>query len=320
MALHFHRLGHTVSLAPRRLEQALEMSSRRENQEYLPDFPLPQSLQIGWQVAPLLLEADAVFLACPSHGLREACQRVAAAREEAHSLRAVFSLAKGMEEDSNALSSEIIAAELPGLRAGSLTGPTYAREVAEGKPAAMVLGMEGAEEEQATWRTALSGGAVRIYSSTDTKGIELGGALKNVYAIASGVADGLGLGDNAKAALLTRSLAEMVRLGEHLGARRETFYGLSGFGDLVATCFGPWSRNREFGEKIGSGNRIEDLLKNRKTVVEGYRATRNFFQLCQKRGLEAPILLQTQAILTGEKSPRQALEDLLERDLRAEPE
>ncbi|MCH8475884.1 MAG: NAD(P)H-dependent glycerol-3-phosphate dehydrogenase [Opitutales bacterium] len=318
MAIHLEKAGHTVSLAPRRLAQALEMSSRRENRDYLEGISLPQSLQIGWQLEPLLLEADAVLLACPSHGLREACQRVQSAREGSRRLQAVISLAKGLEEKTGALSADIIQEEIPDCAAGSLTGPTYAREVAEGKPAAMVLGMKGPDDLRNRYRDAFSGQTVRVYSSGDCRGVELGGCLKNVYAIASGVADGLQSGDNAKAALLTRSLAEMIRLGEELGANRETFYGLSGFGDLVATCFGPWSRNREFGEKIGSGERPEDLLANRKTVVEGYRATLNFHELCQEKGLEAPILEQTFAILKGQKKPQEALAELMQRDLKAE--
>ena len=318
MALHLQRLNHTVSLAPRRFAQALELSSSRENTDYLPGFKLPHTLQVGWQIGPLLLEADAVILACPSHGLREACERIRDHREGALRLRAVINLAKGMDPETFATPGDILGEILPDLHVGSLSGPNYAAEVAAGKPAAMVLGMEGSEEDRAPWRKALSGSGVRVYTTSDRLGVELGGALKNVYAIAAGVADGLAVGDNGKAALLTRSLAEMVRLGTALGASAETFYGLSGFGDLVATCFGEWSRNRVFGEEIGRGRRVRDLLADRRTVVEGYRSTASLHALCQKKQWDAPILRETHAILYGDRDPSQALTSLFSRNLKEE--
>lgn len=318
MALHLNRLDHTVSLAPRRFSQALELASQRTNPDYLPGFELPPSIQIGWQIQPLLLEADAVILACPSHGIREACQTLRSALPGARRLRAILSLAKGMEPETFLTPCAILDEAFPKLSIGVLSGPTYAAEVAKGKPAAMVLGMNQEESARAEWRQALSGESVCIYSSGDRLGVELGGSLKNVYAIAAGVADGLGVGDNAKAALLTRSLAEMVRLGVHLGALPETFYGLSGFGDLVATSFGPWSRNHDFGEKIGQGQTVEDLLKDRKTVVEGYRSTGSLTALCEKKGLDAPILRETYRILYESRNPAEAMTALFARDLKEE--
>src|SRR5205085_11424381 len=178
-------------------------------------------------------------------------------------------------------------------------------------PSAMVLALAhrgGAAEEL---QAAISGPTLRVYTSDDLAGVEFGGCLKNIYAIAAGVCDGLKLGDNTKAALLTRALAEMVRVGVALGAKPETFYGLSGFGDLVATCYGGWSRNREFGQRIGEGHSVSDLLKHRKTVVEGYKTTEAFAALCAMRGLDAPILREVQAILAEGKKPAAALASLM---------
>ena len=167
-------------------------------------------------------------------------------------------------------------------------------------------------------QAALSGPTLRVYTSDDVAGVEYGGSLKNVYAIAAGCCDGLKLGDNARAALLTRALTEMVRVGTALGARAETFYGLSGFGDLVATCHGAWSRNRQFGEQIGQGRTVPELMDHRKSVVEGYKTTRSFHELCLERKIDAPILRETYAILFEQKSPAAALTSLMGRGLKTE--
>jgi glycerol-3-phosphate dehydrogenase (NAD(P)+) len=164
----------------------------------------------------------------------------------------------------------------------------------------------------------MSSPTLRIYTSDDLAGVEYGSCLKNIYAIAAGCCDGLRLGDNSKAALITRSLAEMVRVGGALGARPETFYGLSGFGDLVATCHGGWSRNREFGQRLGEGRSAAELIANRKTVVEGYQTTQAFAELCMQKSIEAPILQEMHAILFTGKKPRAALESLMTRELKRE--
>jgi glycerol-3-phosphate dehydrogenase (NAD(P)+) len=323
-ALHLSRLGHTVTLAPRRFEQALALTSTRENTEYLPGFALPQSVQIGHELAPVLMEAELVLLACPSQALRETCERVRAGLGLAARLQLVLSLAKGLELGTHLRPTEVMTAVLPGLAAGCLTGPTNAAEVAAGKPSAMVLAAvapEGGAADAAFLaevQVALSGPTLRVYRGDDAAGVEFGGCLKNVYAIAAGCSDGLRLGDNAKAALLTRALAEMVRVGVALGARAETFYGLGGFGDLVATCTGGWSRNRGFGQRLGEGAKAVELLAASKSVVEGYRTTRSFFELVQARGIEAPILAEIHKILYAAKPPAEALAALMGRELKRE--
>ncbi len=319
-ALHLCRHGHTVSLAPRRFEQAVALATIRENRDYLPGVLLPPNLQIGHELAPLMMEADAVLLACPSQSLRSTCERLLPAWVQAGGspgLR-VISLAKGLELGTHLRPSQVIGAVLPGVRRGALTGPTNAAEVARGLPAAMVLATDEGDSDLASLQTALSSATLRVYTSRDLAGVEVGGCLKNIYAIAAGCCDGLRLGDNTKAALLTRALAEMVRLGVALGAQPETFYGLSGFGDLVATCTGAWSRNRGFGEHLGQGRQATELIAESKSVVEGYRTAQSFFELCQERGIDAPILTEVHRILYAGKSPAAALSALMTRELKRE--
>ncbi len=317
-AIHLSRLGHTVTLVPRRFEQALAIASTRENTDYLPGLKLPLSIQIGHELTPILMEAEVVLLACPSQALRETCERLSANLGLATQLKLIVSLAKGLELATHLRPSEIIMAVLPQYAAGSLTGPTNAAEVARGKPSAMVLAATKTDAFLAEVQTALSGPTLRVYTSDDVAGIEFGGCLKNIYAIAAGCCDGLKLGDNAKAALLTRALAEMVRVGTALGAKADTFYGLGGFGDLVATCTGAWSRNRTFGQHLGEGKKVAELLAASKSVVEGYRTTQSFAGLCMERGIDAPILAETYRILYEGRVAADALAALMTRELKRE--
>lgn len=317
-ALHLARGGHPITLVPRRAEQAEMLRATRENADYLPGIALPAGLEITADLAAALTKADVLLLACPSQALRATCARIHEALAPGAALRFVISLAKGLELNTHLRPSEVIAALLPKLPVGSLTGPTNAAEVAHGMPAAMVLAAADFGPGVDQVQTAISGARLRVYTSDDLAGVEYGASLKNVYAIAAGCCDGLRLGDNARASLLTRSLAEMVRVGTALGARPETFYGLSGFGDLVATCHGAWSRNREFGQQIGEGRAVADLLEHRKTVVEGYKTTQSFAGLCADRGIDAPILREIHAILFANKQPAAALAALMGRELKRE--
>ncbi|HYP17928.1 MAG TPA: NAD(P)H-dependent glycerol-3-phosphate dehydrogenase [Opitutus sp.] len=316
-AVHLARLGRTVTLVPRRSEQAAKMAVSRENDEYLPGIALPTSVRIQHGFEAMLGAEDVVLLACPSQALRETCAKVRGSRQGA-APKLVVSLAKGLEIGTHLRPSQIIAETFPGGVAGSLTGPTNAAEVARGLPAAMVLGVARFDAAVQEVQAALSGPTLRVYTSDDVAGVEFGGCLKNIYAIAAGCSDGLELGDNTRAALLTRALAEMVRVGTALGARAETFFGLSGFGDLVATCHGEWSRNRQFGEQIGRGRAVVEWLQERKSVVEGYKTTQSFHELCLQKGIDAPILRETHAILYEGKRPGEALKSLMTRGLKSE--
>jgi glycerol-3-phosphate dehydrogenase (NAD(P)+) len=317
-SLHLLRLGHTVTLVPRRLEQALVLASTHENADYLPGYPLPPSLQIGHELAPVLMEVEVVLLACPVQALREWCGRLRDSLGLATRLQLVGSLAKGLELSTHLRPSQVIRAVLPQYAAGALAGPTTAAEVARGLPAAMVLAAEKITPFIKQVQAAVSSPSLRLYTSDDLPGVEFGGCLKNIYAIAAGCCDGLHLGDNSKAALITRALTEMVRVGVALGARPETFYGLSGAGDLMATSYGDWSRNHEFGQRLGEGRTVKELLAGRRTVVEGYRTTESFHGLCMEQGINAPILAEVYRLLFAGQKPADALLALMTRELKRE--
>jgi glycerol-3-phosphate dehydrogenase (NAD(P)+) len=318
-AIHLSRLGHSVTLAPRRFEQALALSSAHENTEHLPGIAIPPSVQIGHELTPVLMEAEVALLACPAQALRETCRRIQKNRAFATQLRFVISLAKGLEAGTHFRPSEIIDAIIPDTRAGILSGPTNAGEVALGKIAAMVLATSHTCDGTTEIQAAMSSSALRIYTSDDIAGVELGGALKNVYAIAAGVCDGLRRGDNVKAALLTRALAEMLRIGQKLGARPETFYGLSGFGDLIATSYGAWSRNRTFGQHLAEGRPPETLITESHSVIEGYKTTQSLAELCAEHGItDIPLLNEIHAVLFRQKALPKTITDLMNRTLKRE--
>lgn len=318
MALHLNRCGHSVTLVPRRYEVALELASGRVNKAYLPEHTLPNSIQIAAELAPALMEAEIICLACPSKGLRDLCSEIEKSRQQAWRLRLFVVLCKGLELDTLKTPSEIVGEVFPEISCGVLSGPTYAADVATGLPAAVTLALKNGLAESEADQAAFNSNSMRVYLTEDIRGTELGGTLKNIYAIASGLCDGLKLGDNAKAALLTRSMSELVQIGTQLGGKAGTFYGLSGFGDLIATCTGEWSRNRSFGQLIGEGKSPEEILKSKSSVVEGYRAARCIKELCQKNNQDAPILSEVHSILYEGKEPQSALNALMARDLKAE--
>src|SRR3954468_6061605 len=318
MAVHLARRGQHTTLVPRRSEHAAQLAAVRENSDYLPGIQLPASLLVQPDLRAALLEADVALIACPSQSLRAWCEQMRGVLHDTSRLQLFLSLVKGLEIGTHLRPSEVMGQVLPGLNCGTLTGPTNAGEVARGLPAAMVMAAQRADGFVPKVQAAMSGSTLRIYTSDDLAGAEYGGSLKNIYAIAAGLCDGQKLGDNAKAALLTRAVNEMVRVGAALGAKPDTFYGLSGFGDLVATSHGAWSRNREFGELIGAGKSVEELLAGRKTVVEGHRSTAALYGLCRQRGITAPILMEIYAILYEHKKPADALHALMTRELKRE--
>jgi glycerol-3-phosphate dehydrogenase (NAD(P)+) len=314
MAIHAVKVGQSVTLVPRRFEQALEMASTRENRDYLPGCFLGQNLQIGPEaLEPSIMEANVLMFACPVKGLRTWAERVKAAMGSARNLRVALVMCKGLEPITLLRPTQVLEEVLPGIAVGVISGPTYAHEVAEGKPTAVVLASTLSKEENFEIQHALHGAAMRVYPSDDVVGVEMGSALKNIYAIGSGIAHGLGLGDNAAAAYLTRALREMVRLGTAWGGKAETFYGLSGLGDLVATCSGEWSRNRSFGVSIAQGMSVIELMEHRKTVVEGYFSTGCFYEKTRTEGQNAPIVEAVYRVLYEKQSPREALESLMGR-------
>lgn len=319
VAIHLNRRGHTVTLVSRRIESAMEIASTRENKEHLPGFKLPHSLQIGHEAGPAIMEADVIIVACPSKHLRATAESLKPHLAGAHSLRLVVSLCKGLEGGSLLRGSQVLAEVLPGIPHGILSGPTNAGEVAMGLPSAVVFAVDKEDAFTKEVQEAFSDKHLRAYRSQDVIGVELGGVLKNIYAVGAGICDGLNLGSNSKAAFVTRAIREMVSLGVAEGGKAETFMGLSGVGDLIATAHGGWSRNRGFGAKLAqdAGTAIAEAESGAVTV-EGYRATDNFRRLASRHGIHAPILEGLHAVLFGGVPPARGIEILMTRELKSE--
>lgn len=303
--------GHEVTLWGRNAAHLRELADSRENKTYLPGIPLPEDMRLEPNLEKAVANADCAVLAVPSKAFRE----VAAALAGFPGM--IVSVTKGIEYETGKTMCGVLGEVAPRAQIAALSGPTLALEVARGIPAAIVAASSDLAVAK-TAQTVFHRPAFRVYTSTDLLGVELGGALKNVIAIAAGVCDGLGFGDNAKAALITRGIVEMSRLGVACSAQAETFSGLSGLGDLTVTCFSKLSRNRGFGEKIGKGGKPEEILRNSPTVAEGYPTARSAFQLARKRGVETPIIDEVHAMLYEGKDVRQAVRDLTTRDSKAE--
>ena len=287
------------------------------NAKYLRGVALP-SLISPVNDLRLVSGSDLVVFVTPSRVIREVAGQLAAVGA-CKPGAVLLSCTKGIEFGSGRRMSQVLTDTLPGSEVAVLSGPSHAEEVARNSPTAIVIG--AARAETATrLQTLFSAAALRTYSNDDVPGIELGGALKNVFAIAAGVSDGLGFGDNAKAALVTRSLAELIRLGVRLGGRRETFQGLSGIGDLMVTCFSRHSRNRALGERLGRGESLSDITRSMSMVAEGVPTTRSAYACAREHRLETPVLDEVHAILYQGRSPSEALRSLFRRDPRPETE
>jgi glycerol-3-phosphate dehydrogenase (NAD(P)+) len=318
MAIHLSRLGHPVTLVPRRAEQALALATSRENKDYLPGHRLDDSIQIGLETAPALMDVDLVFIACPSKGLPELLAKIGPSVRTSGA-RLAISLCKGLDLQTLRRPTELMAEAFGAVPVATFSGPSNADEVARGLPTALVLAASKVDDDLREIQAAVSGPTLRAYTSADLAGVEIGGTLKNVYALGAGLCDGLKLGDNARAALLTRSLQEMMRLGEAVGGRPDTFLGLGGVGDLMATAHGAWSRNRALGEQLARDPRgTLAALASRREAVEGHRAAEALSQLAVRRGIDAPILSCLHAILYKGLDPRAGVVALMGRDLRSE--
>lgn len=289
----------------------------RENRVFLPGFKFPGPVSVHRDLEEAVRDCEVLFIAVPSEFCRKIYVRL---RPLLDGRPALISLTKGIEKRTLMRMSEIIAETLPAdvrERIGVLSGPSFAREVAEGHPTALVL----ASADHAWARKIqhrLSSLALRIYTSGDVVGVELAGALKNVIAIAAGLSDAMDFGLNSRAALMTRGLAEIARLGIKLGARRETFSGLAGMGDLLLTCTGPLSRNRHVGFELGRGGRLRDIITRMRMVAEGIPTTVSARALALREGVDMPIAEQVYQVLYRNKDPRRALTDLMARTLKEE--
>jgi glycerol-3-phosphate dehydrogenase (NAD(P)+) len=315
LAVHLAREGRPVRLWARDAQLVDELAARRGNPRYLPDVALPASVTPTASLASALDGAAFVIVAVPSHGVR-AVMRAAAPHIPPGAI--IVSATKGLEVGSLDRMSQVIEEETAVLfPVVVLSGPSFAAEVARGLPAA-VLAASCHTDAAARVQEQFRGRGLRLYVSDDVAGVEIGGALKNVIAIAAGVVDGLGLGHNAMAALITRGLAEISRLASMEGGRRDTLAGLSGLGDLVLTCTGKLSRNRHVGLELGRGRKLDDILSGMHMVAEGVRTTRAALALGARHGIELPIAAQMAAVLDGSASPAEAVETLMGRRQRAE--
>ena len=300
----------------RRPEVASEINARATNEQYLPGFTLSQSLEADTDLAAAVAGAGIVAMAVPSHVFRGVLEELVVHLGPGVP---VISLSKGLEQGSHRRMSEIVEELAPGHPVGVLTGPNLAREVLAGSPAAAVLAMRDvAAAERLVPIFARE--HFRVYVGHDVVGCELGGALKNVVALAVGMAEGLGLADNSRAALITRGLAELTRLGVAMGGEPATFAGLAGLGDLLATCLSPQSRNHHVGVELGRGRTLGEITAAMQQVAEGVKTARVVLELAAEHRLEMPITSELCEVLDGDRDPGEAYRNLLGRSLRPEPE
>ena len=306
--------GHRVTLWGRLSEEVEPILAARENRTFLPGVKIPEEIAVTLDTKAAVRNADLVVLAVPSHGMRTICksfQPFLSANVPA------VSVAKGIENESGARMTEVMHDVLRTDRLVVLSGPSHAEEVGRGIPTAVVAAAADMRLASVVQQVFMND-RFRVYTHNDVAGVELGGALKNVIAIAAGICDGIGFGDNTKAALCTRGLAEIGRLATALGARRETLFGLSGVGDLIVTAFSKHSRNRGFGERLGKGETAEQIAASTQMVAEGVRTARAARSLAQKHGVDVPITREVCAILYEGKPPKQAVRDLMTRDAKPE--
>jgi glycerol-3-phosphate dehydrogenase (NAD(P)+) len=313
------RHGHDVALWEIDRAAADALARDRASPRSVPEFRLPAEVAVSSDIGAAIAERDMLLVAVPSAFVAATMQAVAGARapSAAAGFPVVVCASKGLEPGSGATMVDVIAANLPGAGVGVLSGPSFAAEIARGLPAALVAASTDAGVASAV-QSCFGGDRLRIYTSSDVTGVCLGGALKNVIAIAVGCCDAFGFGDNARAALITRGLAEMGRLAEKMGGRALTLAGLAGLGDLVLTCTGDLSRNRQVGLSLARGDALADILGRLGHIAEGVGTARIARDLAQRLGVDMPITREVAAVLHDGKPPRAAVDDLLARDIGAE--
>lgn len=308
--------GQHVTLWAYEADVVESINARHENSRFLADAIVHEAVRATGDLTDAVRGADLVLFVTPSHVLRPIARRAAA---EAGGRTTLVVASKGIERETLALMTDVVSEEIVRRPVVGLSGPSFAREVIQRQPTAVVAASHDLDASVRV-QQAFSSDAFRVYTHHDVIGVELGGSLKNVMAIATGMAEGLGLGYNPRAALITRGLAEMTRLGVALGADPLTFAGLAGIGDLVLTCTGALSRNRQLGLDIGEGKRLDDLLATRETVAEGVYTTQSAHALASREEIDMPIVAAVYRILFEGSDPRRAIGELMTRELRAEPD
>jgi glycerol-3-phosphate dehydrogenase (NAD(P)+) len=311
LARLLHQGGHQVTLWGHVPEWLEEIRQTGRNDRFLPGIDLPRELVLESRLPQAIEGADGLLVAVPSQAFRE----VTSALEDYPGI--IVTVTKGIEYQTDLTMCGVLAQTAPNARCAALSGPTFAIEVARDVPTAIVAASH--DLATANWVQVLfNRPTFRVYTSLDLLGVELGGALKNVIAIAAGVCDGLGFGDNSKAALVTRAISEIRRLGVACGAQAVTFTGLSGLGDLMVTCFSRHSRNRGFGERIGRGEKAKDIAASMLAVAEGYPTARSAYELARNKSVTTPVIDEVYAMLYEDKDIAQAVRDLMSRDLKLE--
>jgi glycerol-3-phosphate dehydrogenase (NAD(P)+) len=309
--------GHDVDLWEFRPEYADILDRTRRNPDFLPGVAIPDEVRITSALDSVIAQKDILLVTLPSHVVGSVADRIDANRIGD---AVVVSASKGIENDSLLRMSQVLTGRIRGLpreRVVVLSGPSHAEEVSRNIPTVVVAASfsgDSAKRVQDVFR----GPAFRVYTSSDVVGVELGGSFKNIIAIAAGISDGVGFGDNTKAAIMIRGIVEITRLGTALGANPATFAGLSGMGDLIVTCTSRHSRNRYVGEQVGAGKSPDEVLKGMKMVAEGVRTTRSAVDLARKHGVDMPITSEVYEILFNRKNPKKAVFDLMNRDPKAE--
>jgi glycerol-3-phosphate dehydrogenase (NAD(P)+) len=311
LARLLQRSAHTITLWGYDRQALDDLRQTGRNDRYLPGIDVPREIVLEPEVARATAGSECIVVAVPSKGFLDVARHL----DRYDGL--IVSVTKGIEYDTGLTMCGILAKINPRAKCAALSGPSFAIEVAQDVPTAIVAGSSDLAIATRV-QNIFNRPAFRVYTSVDVTGVELGGALKNVIAIAAGVGDGLGFGDNAKAALVTRATAEIRRLGVACGAQAETFTGLSGLGDLMVTCFSRHSRNRGFGERIGRGEKPSDIAAATLSVAEGYPTSRSAYQLARKHRIVTPVIDEVYAMLYENKDVRQAVRDLMTRDLKPE--
>ncbi len=306
--------GHEVTLWSHREEEAREIQEKREQASKLPGIILPDNLTATGNLEQAVTGKDCIVLAVPSPAVRSTARMIRSMVPEG---QIIVCVAKGIEDHTFLTLTEIIEEEIPGVRACVLSGPSHAEEVGVHMPTVVVAGAKY-KEDALFIQDLFMNKYLRVYTSPDVKGIELGGALKNVIALAAGIADGLGYGDNSKAALITRGISELTRLGVALGGKMETFAGLTGVGDLIVTCTSVHSRNHRAGELMGQGYTAKEAMDEVKMVVEGVNSAQAALRLARRKGVSVPIIEKVNSVVFEDKRADEAVAELLMRDRRKE--
>ncbi len=314
LAWHLSHKGHNVTMWSSLADEIDDLIEHREHKKKLPGVILPENVSFTSTMSEAIDGKTLVIVAVPSPYVRSTAQEM---NRYVADGQVVVNVAKGIEESTLKTLSAIIKEEIPQAEVAVLTGPTHAEEVGAGMPTAIVAGCRNHEVAKMIQDIFMSE-SLRVYSNTDVLGMETGAALKNVMALAAGVADGIGCGDNLKAALITRGIHEMVRLGVAMGCSSETFYGLTGLGDLIVTCASMHSRNRRAGILIGQGKSVQEAMDEVSMVVEGVYAAKAALELARKYGVELPIVEEMNKVLFEDKNPHQALTDLMKRSKKPE--